>query len=128
MAFQRNINTQDRINQLLALHNKARAKDNAKLPLLKINNKLVEYAQYWADEMAKGNLLVHSNMQDILKLGFQAVGENVAWNQDSTYFVTDSWLRSPGHRENIMKPFTQVGFGVACNHKNQPYWCAVFAD
>jgi uncharacterized protein YkwD len=126
MAFQKNISIQDRINQLLALHNKARAKAN--LHPLKINNKLVEYAQFWANEMAKGNLLVHSNMQDILNIGFIAVGENVAWNQDSTYYVTDCWLRSPGHRENIMKPFTQVGFGVACNSKNQPYWCAVFAD
>lgn len=126
MAFQRNISIQERINQLLTLHNKARA--DANIHPLKLNDKLVEYAQSWANNMADGNILIHSNMQNILKLGFRAVGENIAWNQDTTKYVTDTWLRSPGHKENIMKPFTQVGFGVACSNKNQPYWCAVFAD
>ena len=124
MAFQRNKNIDDRINLLLKLHNEARVKFN--LFPLKINSKLNEYAQSWANEMAEGAILVHSNMNDVLKIGFYAAGENIAFAQDTEYYVTSEWLRSPGHKENILKPFTQVGFGVAC--KTQPYWCAVFAD
>lgn len=111
------------MQQLLELHNNVRANP------LKLDDALNEYAQSWAETMAQKVHLIHSNMEDILKLGFKMVGENIAWNQDTASYVFDDWMRSPNHRKNIINPsFNKIGFGLACNNKNQPYWCAVFAN
>jgi hypothetical protein len=44
-------------------------------------------------------------------------GENIAWgdgSESSPVEIVDSWMRSPGHRENILRPsFIEVGVGVA---------------
>ena len=78
--------------------------------------------------MAKESNLYHSNIGNVLKLNrFHTAGENIAWNQRSPEQVTNDWMNSPGHRENIMnRNFNYIGFGVAYNERNEPYWCTVF--
>jgi uncharacterized protein YkwD len=44
-----------------------------------------------------------------------AVGENIAWGTGSLRTVRSifrSWMRSPGHRENILGPYGEIGIGL----------------
>ena len=55
------------------------------------------------------------------------MGENLAFGQSSTQQVTDEWMASPGHAENILRStFTQMG--VSCYYCNGTYyWAQHFA-
>jgi uncharacterized protein YkwD len=90
---------------------------------------LCEYAQSHADKMAEKGLLVHSSMSNLaVKAGNGNVGENVAWGQNSEEEVCRSWMKSPGHRSNILnKRYCKVGFGVSEDERGRKYWCAVFS-
>jgi uncharacterized protein YkwD len=45
---------------------------------------------------------------------WQAIGENLAMGQLSPKEVVESWMRSPGHRENILdRRYLQTGVGLA---------------
>ncbi|HYP55928.1 MAG TPA: CAP domain-containing protein [Solirubrobacterales bacterium] len=47
------------------------------------------------------------------------VGENLAWGsgeQGSAGSIFRAWMRSPGHRENILAGFGQLGIGVRFGH------------
>lgn len=50
-------------------------------------------------------------------LGYPAcgAGENIAWGSGrlgSPRSIFRSWMRSPGHRENILGPFEEIGIGL----------------
>ncbi len=113
------------IQQLLALHNQQRELKGR--PGLELDDQLNEYAQAWADNMAKRNSLYHSNLDFMKSNRWRSGGENIAWNQQTPQEVTTAWMNSTGHRDNILnRNFTKVGFGIAHNN-GQPYWCTVFA-
>ncbi len=61
---------------------------------------------------------------------FQTVGENIAVGQRDVAEVMQGWMKSPGHRENILRPqFTHLGSGVATgDFKGQEsiYWTQNF--
>lgn len=59
----------------LASHNDFREKHNA--PPLQYSEDLSMYAQYWAENMAKTNRLVHSPMEWRTKFNNEPLGENV---------------------------------------------------
>jgi len=47
--------------------------------------------------------------------GCWRAGENIAWgtgNLGSPREIFDAWMRSPGHRENILGRYSQVGIGL----------------
>ena len=51
------------------------------------------------------------------KLGYPAcsAGENIAWGSGrlgSPRSIFRSWMRSQGHRENILGPFEEIGIGL----------------
>jgi uncharacterized protein YkwD len=55
------------------------------------------------------------------RLGYPscAAGENIAWGSGrlgSPRSIFRSWMRSPGHRENILAPFEQIGVGLRIGH------------
>lgn len=112
------------VQTLLNLHNKEREmKGRASLA---IDPYLVEYAQRYAEEMARRNRLVHSNIS-VLMGNYSTAGENIAWNQETEEEVVRDWMNSSGHRANIMsRNFTKVGFGVAKAKDGSLYWCTVF--
>lgn len=69
---------------------------------------------------------------------YQMVGENIEVNSDVPEEVVDTWMNSPGHRENIlMCAFKETGIAVAWQEDDQPvagvprgfraYWTQVFA-
>jgi hypothetical protein len=59
----------------LAAHNEYREKHNS--PPLQYSEDLSMYAQYWAENMAKTNRLVHSPAEWRLKFNNEPLGENV---------------------------------------------------
>jgi uncharacterized protein YkwD len=51
-------------------------------------------------------------------------GENIAWGDGglaSPAAIVDSWMHSPEHRENILRPaFREVGIGVSLGNRPKP--------
>jgi uncharacterized protein YkwD len=59
--------------------------------------------------------------------GVTTVAENVAQGQMTARAVVDSWLSSPGHRQNIEGNFRLTGIGVARDRRSQLYFTQLFA-
>jgi uncharacterized protein YkwD len=119
--------------RLIELHNKERAE--AKLPPLKANAKLEAAARAHAKEMADQGKMSHEGSdgstppQRIERAGynFQNAGENVAEGQKSDEEVMASWMDSPPHKENILKPeFTEIGAACYVTKKGVSFWCVDF--
>ena len=60
--------------------------------------------------------------------GVHAFAENVAFGQHSGKEVVDGWMRSAGHRQNILGNYRYIGIGVARNAKGILYYTQVFAN
>ncbi|TKA94138.1 CAP domain-containing protein, partial [Cereibacter changlensis] len=59
---------------------------------------------------------------------FGLAAENIAHGFDSVVAVTQSWMQSPGHRANILRPAaTDLGVGVAQPAGGRPYWVLLLA-
>ena len=115
--------------ELLSLHNKERtSKGYAPLAL---DNKLCDYAQTYAEKMAKSNSMTHSSMSKLQEVNKDSgfVGENIAWGQEDAASVVEAWMWSPGHRWNILgSKYKRVGFGTKEDKDGKNYWCTVFSD
>lgn len=61
---------------------------------------------------------------------YRAVGENIAFGQPTAEVVVQAWMKSPGHRANILQPlFREIGIGYLPRHKNRgPMWTQVFGS
>jgi uncharacterized protein YkwD len=58
---------------------------------------------------------------------FSAAAENVAWNHTSAQSAVSAWMRSTGHRANILnRDLTEIGAAVARSSKGETYWIQVF--
>ena len=117
------------VEKLIELHNDARAKRSwfKTLRSLTRHEKLMDYAQSHAFKMADGGWLRHSSMDNVLKLGFTAAGENIAWGQNSEESVLNSWLWSYTHRANILSnKYDSIGCGARKDKAGRLYWCVVF--
>ena len=112
---------------LLNEHNRQRTQSG--LNPLVMDQTLCDYAQSHAEKMAERQLLVHSSMSNLaVRAGNGNVAENIAWGQNSEEEVFASWMKSPGHRANILgKRYKRIGFGVKEDERGRKYWCAVFA-
>lgn len=53
--------------------------------------------------------------------------ENVAAGFSNVDMVIDGWLHSPGHRQNILGPYTLTGIAIAYDNEHKPYYTQVFA-
>lgn len=112
------------LEKLVKLHNKERLKLGLKE--LEEDKNLKNYASNHANFMLNKNKLKHSSIIDVLKFDFDLAGENIAYNQETEEEVMRSWMRSQGHRGNILnKHYDSIGCGIAYNEKNI-YWCVVF--
>ncbi len=118
--------------QLLKLHNKARKKKGR--PKLRLQSSLKRAAQGYAVVMANAGVLSHIGPdgstfdQRIIAQGgnFSTMAENIAQGQTNAKEVHRAWMRSSGHKRNILnKRFRSVGFGMA---GSDFYWVANFGD
>lgn len=114
--------------QVLTLVNKERTAAGLK-PLQLDSCLSSKVAQPWAETMSRAGRIWHQNMSNISKQcpGNRSVAENVAMGQTSASSVMDSWMRSPGHRRNIMSAsYTKLGVGVAKDSHGRLYWVQNF--
>jgi len=119
----------EQLDELISLHNDARInKWLWKSQPLSKNIYLMKYAQKWSNKIASQNKLYHSNMKDIMSIGFSLVAENIAYGQKSPEEVMKTWLKSSGHRSNILNSkFTEIGCGMSLSENGRLYWCVCFA-
>jgi uncharacterized protein YkwD len=98
---------------------------------------LMSAAQLQADQMAQTVTMSHAlpgTAYPTLKSRLAAVsyevraaGENIAEGQRDAAEVMSSWMRSRGHRDNILSSeFTEIGTGVAIGRNGRLYWAQVF--
>lgn len=75
---------------------------------------LQKYAVKQARKQAAQERMFHQSLTPIMKkCGMNHVGENVAYGFDSGEEVVAAWMRSSGHRANILDSrFELIGFGA----------------
>lgn len=106
--------------QIVAAVNAERRK--AGVAPVKANADLDESAQKHAEDMLARNFFAHESpsgttvRERARSAGYRwrTIGENIAEGQLSVREVMDTWMRSPGHRRNILdKDFKELGVGLA---------------
>jgi len=106
------------------------ARTNAGLAPLVLDADLARIAQRHACDMADRGYFDHTapNGTGLMGrarglTGFCQLAENIARGQQDIPTVMATWLRSPGHRANLLDPgLTHVGLGRAAG----PHWVQVF--
>ena len=107
----------------LCLINAQRAKQG--LQPLTENPLLQRAAELHSRDMAKRKFFEHQNPDGvqpdarIVRQGYPPilVGENLAWGEtvkSSPAVIVGMWMKSPGHRANILEPgYREIGIGLA---------------
>lgn len=89
---------------------------------LKASSCLDRYAESQARKMAKQKKMFHQDLRPILKACKLArVGENVAYGYASGKSVTAAWMKSPGHRANLLTPQHRL-IGVGAYQDSNGRW------
>ncbi|MFD2171701.1 CAP domain-containing protein [Tumebacillus lipolyticus] len=121
---------QERVVQLT---NAERAKSG--LRPLKMNWELQRCARVKSEDMRSRNYFAHNSptygspftMMKSFGIQYSTAGENIAAGQQTPESVVASWMKSPGHRANILKAeFTEIGCGVAFGGSYSVYWTQQF--
>jgi uncharacterized protein YkwD len=132
--------------QILELVNQARrsgrrcgGKAFAGVPPLTLNATLTRAALAHSQDMAAHGVFDHtggdgsSPAMRVVRAGYTqywVVGENIAAGAMTPTEVTQGWLESPAHCENIMDPrFSEIGIAFAVNRASSEivYWTQDFA-
>lgn len=101
---------------------------------LKEDAQLRSAAQGHSDDMAKRDFFSHTSPdgtdpgQRTTAAGYRwsTYGENIAKGQQTAQSVMDAWMKSPGHRANILNcSFKDIGVGI---HQGAggPWWTQNF--
>ncbi|MEU3726809.1 CAP domain-containing protein, partial [Streptomyces sp. NPDC031705] len=118
--------------QVIALVNSERAA--AGCGPLKEDAQLRDAAQGHSDDMARRDFFSHTNPDGAdpgartTAAGYRwsTYGENIAKGQQTAQDVMDSWMKSPGHRANILNcSFKDIGVGIHSG-SGGPWWTQNF--
>ncbi|MCX5380723.1 sigma-70 family RNA polymerase sigma factor [Streptomyces sp. NBC_00091] len=118
--------------QVIALANSERAA--AGCGPLKEDAQLRGAAQGHSDDMARRDFFSHTNPDGAdpgartTAAGYRwsTYGENIAKGQQTAQDVMDSWMKSPGHRANILNcSFKDIGVGIHTG-SGGPWWTQNF--
>jgi uncharacterized protein YkwD len=120
--------------KLLDLTNRVRVRKG--LQPLRMNSKLAHVARNQSLDMARHHHLSHSvkgkNLGIRIKKSgyiYRDLGENVAKSKKSSSHVVHMWMRSSGHRKNILNPnFTEMGAGIKRVRNGTRYFTQVFGS
>jgi uncharacterized protein YkwD len=120
------------VDALVTAHNRERKQE--KLGPLKLSPLLCESARAHARDMARHEKLDHkgsdgSTVSDRIKrVGYHIVraGENIAEGQKTVDEVMTTWMKSPGHRANILANYTEMGAALVEDDAGTNYWCVNF--
>ena len=119
--------------QVVQLVNQERAKHG--LRPLTANWELARVARIKSQDMRDRRYFSHQSptygspfeMIRAFGISFVAAGENIAAGQTSPQAVMNSWMNSPGHRQNILNAtFTEIGVGYAKGGAYGHYWTQMF--
>ncbi len=94
-----------------------------KLVAVKSQSCVDSYAEKQATWLAKNRKLTHQNLKTILKAcKLTSVSENIAYGYSSGRSVVDAWMKSPGHKANLLSSKMRlIGIG-AVQDKNGVWW------
>jgi uncharacterized protein YkwD len=106
---------------------------------LRTNARLMRAAQLHAEQMARAGQPAHvlpraayPRAEDRLAAAgyrWQSYGENLALGQPTAAAAVRDWMRSRGHRRNVVNPtFTELGVGYALDRSGRPYYVQVFGE
>lgn len=102
-------------------------REDAGLPLLLPSPHASAKAQSWAEELAAGETLRHSNLAENMPAGFRKIGENVGRGPDIVR-IHQAFMDSEGHRANVLDPeYNWIGTGYARSSTGAVYVAVVFA-
>lgn len=118
--------------EIVKLTNRKRKKRGLKL--LKINSQLVCLARKQSASMAHNNQLSHTVNGKTLahrieksRYPYRYIGENVARSKRSPPHVIKMWMKSEGHRVNILNPnFREIGIGIIQAKNGDKYFTQVY--
>jgi len=88
-------------------------------------------AQSRARSMAAANRLSHTGWEAVVRRQGDAptIAENVAYDYSSADAVVSAWLRSPGHRANMLgRSFRRIGVGCVVDARAHLWWAEDLAD
>ena len=119
----------DDTSRVIALVNQARRR--ARLRMLGNDQHLARFATSRSAAMASDRRLSHAGWEQALRrygLTDDILGENVAYNYDTPEEVMSGWLKSSGHRANILRPaFKRIGVGCVIDPRGHRWWTQDFA-
>lgn len=85
---------------------------------LVLDPSLLQSARRHAAWMTRNRVLRHTGA---------AVAENIAMGQPTTAHAVQDWMRSPGHRANILnRSYTRIGVAGYRAPDGTVYWCQQF--
>jgi uncharacterized protein YkwD len=113
-------------------------RERANLAPLRLQETLGRSAEWMAADMARHDYFSHNDRygrsfsRRIQSFGYgnwRLVGENLAYGYRTPAEVVEGWMKSPGHRRNILdRGYTEIGIAVtsdpATNHRF--YWVQNF--
>jgi uncharacterized YkwD family protein/spore coat assembly protein SafA len=120
-------------SQVIQLVNQERAKYGLKP--LKANWELSRVARIKSQDMRDRKYFSHDSptygspftMIKAFGISYRSAGENIAAGQTTAWEVMQSWMKSEGHRQNILNAgFTQIGVGYASGGSYRAYWTQMF--
>ena len=119
--------------QVVKLVNEKRAA--AGLKVLKSTSSLNNAAEKKSKDMRDKGYFSHTsptygNLPSMLQkfdISYKAAGENIAAGQTTPASVVSSWMKSPGHKANILsKKYTHIGVGYVSGGNYRHYWTQIF--
>ena len=120
-------------NQVIQLVNVQRTKAGCRA--LALDARLSRAAPPHSIDMAKRRYFSHTSLdgrtfaQRIRAQGYTGsiIGENIAAGYPTPKAVVDAWMKSPGHRANILNcRYTAIGVGSAVGGPYRYYWTQDF--
>ncbi|GAA0568772.1 hypothetical protein GCM10010172_61340 [Paractinoplanes ferrugineus] len=120
--------------QILALVNLNRRRSGC--GSLSLDRRLITAANRHAADMARRAYFAHVSRNGadsgarLRAAGYRwaRYGENIARGFNSPWDVVNGWMRSPGHRRNILDcRLHQMGIGLAISRDHTTYWVQDFA-
>lgn len=120
-------------SELLAQINRIRLQND--LDTLTLNAELNRAAQNKVNDMVRNGYFGHSaptglRFYDFIKASgytYRKAGENIAVNYSTSKSLVSAWLKSQGHRANVLSDaYTDTGIGIAYGTRNgQKGWFVV---
>lgn len=102
---------------------------------LSLNDQISQQAEAHSQDMAQQKVKFgHRGFASRIKalandISYRSAAENVAYNQgygDPAEQAVTGWLKSKGHRKNIVGNYNLTGIGVAKNQQGEYYFTQIF--